>query len=218
MSLHRALHAKIRDGSNVRISLLYYLWRRRHTTVWLSDLGSSFLPVTCLHLVTFLVVLELFFSCGLPWVVNSISVGLLLSLKFTGSPLQHAICHLFGNGRVANHSCLGYTETVFPLLSRHTVFPNSTKLFIPWKCKKSKAWFFPCRIVDYNWATEKRALFSLPLFLLAFRHLETLYILSLVFIQTENRKSELCKASILSLSLVEYIGDPFLDPCCFCLY
>ena len=39
------------------------------------------------------------------------------------------------------------------------------------------------------------------LFLLAFRHLETLYILSLVFIQTGNRKSELCKASILSLSL-----------------
>ena len=43
---------------------------------------------------------------------------------------------------VANHSCLGYTETVFPRLSRHTVFLNSTKLFILWKCKNLKRFFF----------------------------------------------------------------------------
>ena len=43
---------------------------------------------------------------------------------------------------VVNHSCLGYRETVFPLLSRRkAVFPNSTKLFILWKCKTSKACF-----------------------------------------------------------------------------
>ena len=44
---------------------------------------------------------------------------------------------------------------------------------------------------------KKRVLVSLILFLRAFHHLETLYILSLVFIQTGNRKSELCKASML---------------------
>ena len=164
------------------------------TTVWLSDLGSSFLTGTCLHSVTFLIVLELFFSFPhLPWVVHSILVELLLSLKFTDSPLEHVICHLLD---VTNHSCLGYTETVFPRLSRHTVFPNSTNLFILWKCKKSKACFCPCRIVHSIWATKRRALVSLTLFFRAFRLLETLYILSLVFIQTGNRKSELCKASI----------------------
>ena len=101
---------------------------------------------------------------------------------------------------VANHSCLSCTETVFPRLSRHTVFLNSTKLFILWKCKNLKRFFFPCRIVHSIWATKKRALISLTFFLRAFRHLETLCILSLVFIQTGNRKSELCKASMASPS------------------
>ena len=74
---------------------------------------------------------------------------------------------------VANHSCLGYTETVFPRISRHTVFLNSTQLFILWKCKNLKSVFFPCRIVHSIWATKKWALISLTLILRAFRHLET---------------------------------------------
>ena len=44
--------------------------------------------------VTLLVVLELFFSFRLPWVVHFILVGVLLSLKITDSSLEHAICHL----------------------------------------------------------------------------------------------------------------------------
>ena len=40
----------------------------------------------------------LFFS-RLPWVVYSILVGLLLSVTFTDSPLEHTICHLLENGR-----------------------------------------------------------------------------------------------------------------------
>ena len=143
------------------------------TTVWPTDLGSSSLAVTCLRSVTFLVVLELFFSSRLPWVVHSILVGLLLSLKFTDSPLEHAICHLFENGR-----CKPLCK---PRLSRHTVFPTSTTLFILGKVENLKRVFFPCRIVHSIWAIKKTEHSSLTLFLRAFRHLETLYVLSLVF-------------------------------------
>ena len=62
--------------------------------------------------------------------------------------------------------------------------------------KSLKRVFFPCRIVHSIRATKKRVLVFLILFLCVFHHLETLYILSLVFIQTGNRKSELCKASV----------------------
>ena len=115
---------------DVRISQLYYLWRRRHTTVWLSDLGSSFLAVACLHLVTFLVVLELFFFCRLPWIVHSISGGLLLSLKFTRSPLQHATCHLFGNGRCKPQLPWLYGNRLSPTFLPHR-FPKFDEAFQP---------------------------------------------------------------------------------------
>ena len=104
---------------DVRISHLYYLWRRRHTTVWL-----SFLAVTSLHLVKFLVVLELFFSCRLPWVVHSIFVG------FTGSPLQHAICHLFGNGRCKPQLPWLNGNRLSPTFSPHC-FPKFDEAFHP---------------------------------------------------------------------------------------
>ena len=111
-----------------------------------------FLAVTCLHSVTFLLVLELFFSFRLPWVVHSILVGLLLSLKFTDSPLEHAICQLFENRR-----CKPLCK---PRLSRHTVYPTSTTLFILGKVENLKRVFFPCRIVHSIWAIKKnRALF-----------------------------------------------------------
>ena len=161
------------------------------TTVWPTDLGSSFLAVTCLRSVTFLVVLELFFSSRLPWVVHSILVGLLLSLKFTDSPLEHAICHLFENGR-----CKPLCK---PRLSRHTVFPTSTTLFILGKVENLKRVFFPCRIVHSIWAIKKTEHSSLTLFLRAFRHLETLYVLSPVFTQTGSRnypKCLLCTSTI----------------------
>ena len=121
------------------------------TTVWPTDLGSSFLAVTCLRSVTFLVVLELFFSSRLPWVVHSILVGLLLSLKFTDSPLEHAICHLLENGR-----CKPLCK---PRLSRHTVFPTSTTLFILGKVENLKRVFFLVESYILFEQSKNRALF-----------------------------------------------------------
>ena len=122
------------------------------TTVWPTDLGSSSLAVTCLRSVTFLVVLELFFSSRLPWVVHSILVGLLLSLKFTDSPLEHAICHLFENGR-----CKPLCK---PRLSRHTVFPTSTTLFMLGKVENLKRVFFSLSNRTFYLSNQKnRALF-----------------------------------------------------------
>lgn len=66
--------------------------------------------------------------------------------------------------------------------------------------KNLKCDFFPCRIVDFIWATEKRALFSLLLFLLACLP-PSWNTINLKLRFHSNRKSELCKASILSLSL-----------------
>ena len=143
----------------------------------------------------FFVVMELFFSFRL-----FILMGLLLSLKLTVSPLEHASSAQ--NLDVANHSCLGYRETVVPRPSRHTVFPNATRLSILWKCKNLKRVFCPFCIVHSIGATRIWALFSLTLFLRAFLQLETLYILSLVFIETGNRKSELCKASITTFKVI----------------
>ena len=40
-----------------------------------------------------------------------------------------------------------FTGTVFPRLSRHTVFLNSTRLLILWKCENLKRVFFQSRIV-----------------------------------------------------------------------
>ena len=207
---------------DVRISQLYYRWRRRHTTVWLSDLGSSFLAVACLHLVTFLVVLELFFFCRLPWIVHSISGGLLLSLKFTRSPLQHATWSSVRKWTLQTTVALVIRKPSFPYFLA-TPFSQIRRSFSAFgSVKNLKSDFIPCRIVDFIWATEKRALFSLPLFLLACLP-PSRNTINLKPRFHSNRKPEIgIMQSIYSLSislfLVEYIRDPFLDPCCFLLY
>ena len=124
---------------------------------------------------------------------------------------------------VANHSCLGYTETVFPRLSRHTVFPNSTKLFILCrKCKKSKACLFIlCRIVDFYLSNRKTS--TLFLDFVSSCLLPSWNTIHLKSRFHSNRKPEIgimqdFYSLSISLSIVKYIWDPFLDPCRFCLY
>ena len=81
--------------------------------------------------------MELFFSFRL-----FILMGLLLSLKLTVSPLEHAICHLLKNWMLQTTVALVIQKPSFPDFLATRFSPNSTKLFNPWKCKKSKACFF----------------------------------------------------------------------------
>ena len=78
-------------------------------------------------------------------------------------------------------------------------FPNFNDAFDPWKSRKPKACFFSLSNRTFYLSNQKTEHSSLTLFLRAFRHLETLYILSLVFIQTGSRnyaKCLLCTSTI----------------------
>ena len=145
----------------------------------------------------FFVVMELFFSFRL-----IILMGLLLSLKLTVSPLEHAICHLLKNWMLQTTVALVIQKPSFPdfLTTRFSQMQRSFPFF--GNVKNLKRVFFPFCIVHSIGATTIWALFSLTLFLRAFLHLETLYILSLVFTETGNRKSELCKASITTFKVI----------------
>ena len=152
--------------------------------------------MTCLHSVTFLVVLGLFFSFRLPWFVHSTLVGLFLSLKFTNSPLEHTTCHLLENGRCKLQLHWLYGNRLSPTFSPHG-FPQIRRGFSFLRnVKNLKRVFFP--VASYILFKQPKNEHStrFTLFLRAFRHLEPLLILSLVFIQTGNRKSESCKASM----------------------
>ena len=75
-------------------------------------------------------------------------------------------------------------QTTIALVIRHAVFHNSTRLNIPWKCKKNLRHVrFPF-FYTFHSSNQKRALLSCPFFR-ALRHLETRYILSLAFLQLE---------------------------------
>ena len=122
------------------------------TTVWPTDLGSSFLAVTCLRSVTFLVVLELFFSSRLPWVVHSILVGLLLSLKV------HRLPPGTRNMSFVRKWTL-QTPVQTTTFSPHG-FPNFNDAFHPWKSRKPKACFFSLSNRTFYLSNQKnRALF-----------------------------------------------------------
>ena len=136
LSLHRALHAKIRSESkfvfpNCTISDVVDNCLTERS--WFEFFGGDLFTFSDVS------------RCPGTFLFLSSSLG--RSFHFTGTAPFLKVHRLPPATRnmssVRNHSCLGYTETVFPRLSRHTVFPNSTKLFILCrKCKKSKACFF----------------------------------------------------------------------------
>ena len=139
----------------------------------------------------------LFFSSSST--VHSILVGMLLSLQFTDSPLEHAICHLLENGRCKPQLPWLLRKPSFPdfLATRFSQIPRSFSFFGNVKNLKCVFFFLSHRTFYLSNQNTSTRLLNFC-FLRAFRHLGILYILSLVFIQTGNRKSELCNASMVS--------------------